>query len=212
MAYAPSALAHPARTFLFPPRSCMISTMGDGNAFADRDRLAGLLVAVGAGDRAAFAQLYRSSSAKLYGICLRMLGSEAEAQEVLQEAYVTIWRRASAFDPAKAGAITWLAVLARNKAIDRLRLRRPSSEPIEAAERIADESPSALDLLEAAGDRERLFRCLDELEDRQRLAIRAAFLEGATYPDLSRRHEVPLGTMKSWIRRGLIRLRGCLER
>ncbi|MBV8686437.1 MAG: sigma-70 family RNA polymerase sigma factor [Alphaproteobacteria bacterium] len=174
--------------------------------------LAGLLHAVAGGDRAALADLYARTSAKLYGICLRLLGSEAEADEVLQETYVAVWRRARSYDAAKASAVTWLAVVARNKAIDRLRVRRPASAPIEAATEIADETPSAIDLLEAAEDRERLAACLDELEEKQRGLIRTAFLDGASYPELAEREAVPLGTMKSWIRRSLMRLRGCLER
>jgi RNA polymerase sigma factor (sigma-70 family) len=175
--------------------------------------LSGTLGAVARGDAPAMADLYARTSAKLYGICLHILGSEAEAEEVLQETYVTVWRKAGAFDAAKASAITWLAVLARNKAIDRLRVRRPSAaEDLDAASTVADDGPSALDVLEDEQERERLSACLDELEDRQGQAIRAAFVDGATYSELAEREGVPLGTMKSWIRRSLLRLRGCLER
>jgi RNA polymerase sigma-70 factor (ECF subfamily) len=174
--------------------------------------LVALLGAVSLGDRAAFADLYRRTSAKLYGICLRLLRSEPEAQDFLQEVYVLVWQKAERFDAARASAITWLATLARNKAIDRLRRRPVTSEGIEAAADVEDERPSAFDLLGQAQDAARLGRCLDELEERTRAAIRAAFLDGATYPELAEREQVPLGTMKSWIRRGLLRLRGCLER
>jgi RNA polymerase sigma factor (sigma-70 family) len=207
--------ADPARLF-FPScaRSGIGSDMNQGSGIGAAEeslQLARLLAAIARSERDALAQLYVRTSAKLYGICLRILGSEAEAQEVLQEAYVTVWSRAETFDPGRAGAIAWLAVLARNKAIDRLRLRRVPTERIEAADAIADQSPSALDLLEEAEDRERLARCIDDLEEKQREAIRAAFLEGASYPELSEREGVPLGTMKSWIRRALISLRTCLE-
>jgi len=176
-------------------------------------KLVGTLGAVARGDTAAMADLYARTSTKLFGICIRVLGSEAEAEEVLQETYVAVWRKAAAFDPGRASPITWLAVLARNKAIDRLRVRRPGpSVDLEAAADIADVRPSAFELLENAQERHRLSACLDELEDRQAEAIRSAFLDGATYPDLAGREGVPLGTMKSWIRRGLLRLRGCLER
>ncbi len=176
-------------------------------------RLAATLHAVADGSEAAMADLYDRTSAKLYGICLRILGSEAEAEEALQETYVTVWRKAALFDQGKAGVITWLAVLARNKAIDRLRQRRPEAPAgLDAAADIADSGASALDLLEDAQERHRLSACIEELEPRTGDAIRAAFLDGATYPDLAAREGVPLGTMKSWIRRGLLRLRGCLER
>ena len=172
------------------------------------DELAALIGAVAAGDRAAFRAVYERTSAKLYGICLRLLGSEAEAEDVLQEAYVTVWRNARRFDSAKASAITWLAVIARNKAIDRLRRRRPVADGLEAAAEVPDEGA----VIEQKDDARRLAHCLDELDERARAMIRAAFLDGASYPELAEREGVPLGTMKSWIRRGLMRLKGCLER
>jgi RNA polymerase sigma-70 factor (ECF subfamily) len=141
--------------------------------------LAQLLRRVADKDSSALKTLYERTSSKLYGICLRLLGDEAEAQDMLQEVYVIVWRKAALFDPAKAGVITWTATLARNKAIDRLRRRRGPDE---------------------------------ELDERARTLIRSAFFDGASYPELAAREAVPLPTMKSWIRRGLLRLRGCLER
>ncbi|HKU92615.1 MAG TPA: sigma-70 family RNA polymerase sigma factor [Sphingomicrobium sp.] len=175
------------------------------------DELAAVMGSVAGGDRGAFRILYQRTSAKLYGICLRLLGSEAEAQEVLQDAFVTVWRSAAQFDPAKASAITWLSVVARNKAIDRLRQRRPAGEDIDAAAEVPDDSPLATAVIEQEDDARRLAHCLEQLEDRSRAMIRAAFFDGASYPELAEREGVPLGTMKSWIRRGLLRLRGCLE-
>jgi RNA polymerase sigma factor (sigma-70 family) len=175
------------------------------------DELAALIGAVAAGDRTAFRAVYERTSAKLYGICLRLLGTEAEAQDVLQEAYVTVWRNAARFDSAKASAITWLGVIARNKAIDRLRRRRPEADELDAAADIADDRPLATAVIEQKDDARRLAHCLDQLDERARGMIRAAFLDGASYPELAEREGVPLGTMKSWIRRGLTRLKGCLE-
>ena len=171
-----------------------------------------LMRSVASGNRGALAELYRRTSAKLFGICVRVLGSEAEAEDVLQEVYLIVWNKADRFDPAKASPITWLAVLARNKAIDRLRVRKLPTDPIESAGEVGDDRPSALDVLETVQEQQRLAGCLDELEEQQRAMIRAAFLDGATYPELAEREGVPLGTMKSWIRRGLLRLRGCLQR
>ena len=174
--------------------------------------LVDLLAAVARGDRPALATLYARTSAKMYGICLRLMGSEQDAQDVLQDTYLTVWRNAARFDSAKASPITWLAAVTRNKAIDRLRQRRGATEPIEGIAELADDGPSAFDLIERDEDRQRLTQCLEQLDERARSMIRSAFFTGATYPELAAREGVPLGTMKSWIRRGLISLRGCLER
>jgi RNA polymerase sigma-70 factor (ECF subfamily) len=170
-----------------------------------------LLHAVAAGDASALASLYELTSGKLYGVCARLLGNNGEAEEVLQDVFVTVWQKASRYDEAKAGPITWLAVMARNKAIDRLRVRRVSTEQIESARDVPDGEALAYELIEQEEEKRRLNGCLDELEDKQRNFIRAAFLDGATYPELASSAAVPLATMKSWIRRGLLRLRGCLE-
>lgn len=176
--------------------------------------LAARLQAVGRGDRAALAEVYNLTSAKLMGVCLRILGERSEAEDVLQETYIAVWRKAGTYDPAKAGAISWLVAVARNKALDRIRTGkvRRASAPLDDAGEIADPSRSALSEIESADDRRALFGCLEELEEDQKWSIRTAFLDGVTYEELAERRGVPLGTMKSWIRRGLIKLRGCLER
>lgn len=173
--------------------------------------LAQLLRLVAKGDSASLKALYERTSAKLYGICLRFLHDEADAQDVLQDIYIVVWRKAAMFDETRATAITWLATIARNRAIDRLRTQRAPPENLDAASEVADESPSSFDVLEQTEDVLRLRRCLDTLEGRSREMIRSAFLQGASYPQLAEREGVPLPTMKSWIRRGLQRLRGCLE-
>ncbi|HET7268285.1 MAG TPA: sigma-70 family RNA polymerase sigma factor [Oleiagrimonas sp.] len=175
----------------------------------DRDALAGLLHAVGEGDRQAFAELYRHTSGKLYGVCLRVLHSRDEADEILQEAYITVWRRAASFDAGRASPMTWLVTVTRNKAIDRLRKHRETltDEPIEQA----SDDPTPPADAQLSQERQRLQRCLDQLDAPQRHAVREAFFSGATYMQLAARQNVPLGTMKSWIRRSLIRLRTCLE-
>ena len=184
------------------------------NRAFDRDQLADFIARVAQGDRAALGHVYRLTSAKLFGVCLRILNDRAEAEDVLQETYLTVWRRAGGFDPARASPITWLVTIARNKAIDRLRAggARRGADPIEAAAEVGDPAPSALDAVERTDDRRRLERCLGELDAPQARAIRGAFLDGLTYEELAARMDVPLGTMKSWIRRSLLKLRGCLER
>ena len=176
-----------------------------------RAELVHLLERVARHDQTSLKSLYERTSAKLYGICVRLLKDEAEAQDVLQEVYLAIWRKASSFDSSRAGAITWMATIARNRAIDRLRARHAPGEELESATELPDDSPSSFDVLETAQDVSRLRRCLEELESRASQMIRAAFFDGATYPQLAEREGVPLPTMKSWIRRGLLSLRGCLE-
>ena len=180
----------------------------------DRADLARALGDVRNGDRSAFAEVYKSTSAKLFGVCLRILGNRSEAEEALQETYLNVWRKAEAFDPRRSSPITWLAAVARNKAIDRLRARGSRVvEPLDGeAYAVADPAASSSEALEASEERRLLSRCIEELEARQSSAIRNAFFGGATYSDLAAREGVPLGTMKSWIRRGLLHLKDCLQR
>jgi RNA polymerase sigma-70 factor (ECF subfamily) len=179
---------------------------------AARARLTEMLVRTGDEDRAAFREVYRLTSAKLFGICLRICGERQAAEDVLHDVYLLVWRRAGGFEPGRASPISWLATIARNKAID---WRRASGSraaaPIEAAGELADTRPIATDTMLADEQLRRLHACLDGLEDRQRDAIRTAFFDGVTYSELAERIAVPLGTMKSWVRRGLMSLRGCLD-
>src|SRR5579872_1047721 len=111
---------------------------------AEQDELNRLLLQTGQGDQKAFAELYRRTSPKLFGICLRLLRDRNDAEEVLQEIYVTVWRRASSFDPTRAGAVPWLVALSRNKGIDRLRQRRRTQlEPEALSEEVEEEAPTA---------------------------------------------------------------------
>ncbi len=178
-----------------------------------RRRLSDALARAGRGSQSALSEVYEATSAKLFGICLRILRDRAEAEDALQEIYLNVWRKAGTFDPDRASPITWLATLARNRAIDRLRsLGARPSDPVELASAVADPSPDASALLETREAAGSLNRCMDELEAQRSDAIRTAFFGGATYGELAERASVPLGTMKSWIRRGLLQLRECLER
>lgn len=180
----------------------------------DRERLRHWLLATAAGDREAFEQLYHRTAAKLFGVCLRILHERGVAEEVLQDVYLTIWRKASQYDAERSSPITWLAMIARNRSIDHVRSGQlgRASVAIDFATELADDGPDAMTLAEGASDRLRLHNCLKELSPEQRCAIRVAFFEGATYEELARRSATPLGTLKSWIRRGLLKLRDCMQR
>jgi RNA polymerase sigma-70 factor (ECF subfamily) len=182
-------------------------------AAASQDPLAPLMPRIAQGDRAALRALYQATSAKLFGVCLRILSDREESEDVLQDVYLTVWRRADRFDPERASVTTWISAIARNRAIDRLRARGPLAlaDPAEELE-IADDAPGPEALLSASDAAGRLAACLGELDPRTRAVIRTAFFEGVTYEALARRMDAPLGTVKSWIRRGLARLKGCLER
>ena len=180
---------------------------------SDRERLRDVVLAVAGGDRAAFETLYRLTSAKLFGVCLRILGRRSDAEDVLQETYTTIWHKAGLYDPERASPITWLVMIARNKAIDRARADagEQHAAPIELAADMGDDAPQPAAAAEAQDSGRRLDHCLGQLEARQRTLIRTAFFDGATYESLAARSGAPLGSVKSWIRRGLIKLKACLE-
>jgi RNA polymerase sigma-70 factor (ECF subfamily) len=179
----------------------------------ERTPLDKLLEEIALGSRQAFEKLYRDSSPQLFAICLRIVSHRAEAEDVLQEVFATVWRKAAQYDVQRAGAMSWLAMIARNKAIDRIRSHPQArkSEPLELAEGIADPTASPQLDAQASADRERLDECLKRLDDRRRSLIRAAFFDGSTYEELAARVGSPLGSVKSWIRRGLMQLRECLE-
>ena len=171
------------------------------------------LCRVAQGDRTAFESLYRATSSRLLGVCLRILPDRAEAEDVLQEAYVAAWRKAPQFDPERAKAVTWLAAIARHRAIDRLRATPALAvqTPVDLIQMQVDPSPAPSALAEADSERARLDDCLRQLEPRRRQLIHTAFFDGATYEELAGRSGSPLGSVKSWIRRGLMQLRACLE-
>lgn len=170
--------------------------------------LAANLRSVGEGDRAAFAQVYRHTSRKLFGVCLRVLGDRSEAEDALQEVFIKVWQKASAFDSGRSSPVTWLATLARNTAIDgcRARTSRPCQPLTAEALAIRDPSASAPETLQAAEQSRLVASWIAQLDARQASAIRGAFFGGATYSELAAREGVPLGTMKSWVRRGLASL------
>jgi RNA polymerase sigma-70 factor (ECF subfamily) len=179
---------------------------------ARRARLVDALLKTGQGDRSAFETLYRATSAKLFGVCLRIFPDRFEAEEALQDAYLTIWNRASSFQPGRASPISWLVTVTRNRAIDRLRASgKATYVPVDEAAEIVDPAPRADAQLFAAGEDAQLTGCIDGLDGRDAHFIRSAFIGGSTYAQLAEAEGTPLATVKSRIRRALIKLRNCME-
>jgi RNA polymerase sigma factor (sigma-70 family) len=179
----------------------------------NRKLIIAALARISSGDRAALQTVYRLTSPKLFAVVLRILGERSEAEDVLQEIYLTVWQKAAAFDASRASPMSWLIAIARNRAIDRLRssARKRRTESIEAAVDIVDPAPGADRTLEESETNTKLHACLDTLAERERTALRAAFFDGNTYEELAARLSVPLATMKSTIRRAMIKLKTCLE-
>lgn len=186
---------------------------GYASAGAENGRLALVaeLAAIAARDEQALRRFFDLTCGKVFGLLLRTLGDHAAAEDVLQEVYLTVWLKASTFDETRASPITWLVTIARNRAIDRRRsmARQDSHVDLDGVD-IADVSTPPHSVLEGADRASRLQPCLATLDEVSREAIRSAFFDGLTYEQLAVRHGVPLGTMKSRIRRGLMRLRTCL--
>jgi len=176
------------------------------------DPLAALLAACGRRDRQAFTRLYRSSSAKLFGVALRILRREDLAEEVLQDCYVSIWNHAQDYHPGLSAPMTWMTSIVRNRCLDRLRKPRleVSDSEGEMIDQAISDDPGPLAELERSKDAEALARCLQALEARQRQAIALAFYDGLSHSELASHLRQPLGTVKTWVRRGLLRLKACL--
>lgn len=173
--------------------------------------LAQLLERVGNGDREAFAEVYSATAMKLFGIVSRILRRRELAEEVLQDVYLRIWERASDFDSARASPITWMATIARNRALDEIRRRQLNYVPVgEDILELPDPAKLASEQVELSEDLQRLEQCLGELDPDRRDAIRLAYLDGLSRNDLATRFSVPVGTVKTWLHRGLKQLKDCL--
>jgi RNA polymerase sigma-70 factor (ECF subfamily) len=187
---------------------------------ADREvqaeHLKRLLAACAGRDRAAFARLYGATSAKLFGVALRILRREDWAEEVLQDCYVNIWNHAANYSSGLSAPMTWMTSIVRNRCLDWL--RRPNLEtriedeenggnPVDA---IPSEDPGPLEELSRISEARVLADCLARLEGKQRQAVMLAFFEGLSHPELAAHLRQPLGTVKTWVRRALMQLKACL--
>jgi RNA polymerase sigma-70 factor (ECF subfamily) len=196
----------------------------DPQEWSEKSRdLSRLLARAGLGDRAAFASLYERTSAHLFGVVLRINRDRAQAEDVLQEVYVNVWRAAQSFDAAQSQPLTWLTSIARNRAIDSLRRKQaePQTQPASLAsdsdeerdvyDDLADNAPGPLALLSQASDARALSQCMQGLSPQQRQSVALAFYDGLSHAEVAEQMKEPLGTVKSWVRRALISLKTCLE-
>ena len=187
--------------------------------------LSRLLARAGVGDRAAFATLYERTSSHLFAVVLRINRDRAQAEDILQEVYVNVWRAAQSFDAAQSQPLTWLTSIARNRAIDSLRRvqTQPQFQTLGSAaggadaededvyDTVADAAPGPLDLLSRATDARAVTQCMDKLSALQRQSVALAFYQGLSHAEVAQQLRQPLGTVKSWVRRALLALKSCLE-
>jgi RNA polymerase sigma-70 factor (ECF subfamily) len=177
-------------------------------------RLMELLARTALADQSAFEQLYRATSSHLYGVALRILRESAAAEEVLQESFVNVWHHAGSYVAARSQPLTWLTSIVRNRCLDRLRkhdVETVSIDDEEHAMTIADRGPTPLELLLSGADARAVRQCVEALDAGQKQAIALAFYQGLSHSELARHLKQPLGTVKSWVRRGLERLKACLD-
>lgn len=191
--------------------------MSTSPARTDPQRLIRLLADVAAGQQSALEQLYQCTSAQLFGLALRILGKQEWAEDVLQETYLNIWRFAGDYQAGLSAPMTWMGTILRNRALDYLRRAKVEREDTHQeldetlAEILASDTPNPEQLLNSSQNAQALAHCLEDLEQKQRQAISLAYLKDMSHVELATLLAVPLGTVKSWIRRGLDKLRGCLE-
>lgn len=176
---------------------------------AELDRL---LARVARGDTAAFERLYDQVAGAVYGLIRRVVRDPAQSEEVAQEVLVEVWRTASRYDPARGGAMSWIMTMAHHRAVDRVRAEQAASDRAGRAARrdAAAAYDEVADEVETRLEQERVRRCLDALTRLQRESITLAYYEGYSYREVAELVDTPLGTVKTRMRDGLIRLRDCL--
>jgi RNA polymerase sigma-70 factor (ECF subfamily) len=177
-----------------------------------RDEIEALIAQTALGNQTAFSQLYDATSGKLFAVCLRVLTERAAAEDAMQETYVKVWKNAGRYQVTGHSPMTWLITIARNTAIDRLRARTVDHDVSDYSERLAAPGLSPEQSAIANSEAKRITQCLDELDTDRRAAISGAYLQGKSYQDLSDQFDVPLNTMRTWLRRSLIALRECMAR
>jgi RNA polymerase sigma-70 factor (ECF subfamily) len=171
----------------------------------------GMIARMAMGDRAALSALYAATSAKLFGIALRVLDDRAEAEDALQEIFVKVWHNADRYQVNGLSPMTWLITVARNHAIDRLRARRATqTAPMDEVAEFVAEDDTPEEAAVASSMRRQIGDCLRALPADRADAVRRCYLGGASYQDLATLYDVPLNTIRTWLRRSLLKLRECL--
>lgn len=170
-----------------------------------------LLAAVAKGDEVAFERLYTATRAKLFGVVLRILRRQDLAEEVIQEVYVKIWNSAGQFNPGVASPITWMASIARNRAIDVVRKKGETSiEEEPSAMEVAADTPDPLARREMTEELRRLLECVGQLEPERQKLVLLAYYNGWSREQLATKFEKPVNTVKTWLRRSMLDIRACL--
>lgn len=173
--------------------------------------LSALLASVARRDEAAFERLYEATSAKLYGVVLRILKRQDLAEEVIQDAYIKIWNSAGQFNPGLSSPITWMASIARNRAIDIVRKRSEISiEEEPAAMDVASDMPDPLARKDMTEELQRVLDCVGRLEPQRQRLVLLAYYNGWSREQLSKKFDTPLNTVKTWLRRSMVEIRECL--
>ncbi len=186
---------------------------GQGTVSDSEADIDDLLRAVAAADRAAFRRIYRLASAKLFGIALRICRDRGVAEEAVQDTFLDIWRTAGKFDPSRGSGMAWMSVIARNRAIDVLRRRgRETRGTVGDGEALLPHLPDPKAATDGGVAHMALAACLEELGQPARDMVLRAYYLGETREDLAARFDAPVNTIKTWLRRGLQSLKGCLDR
>ncbi|QLF71306.1 sigma-70 family RNA polymerase sigma factor [Peteryoungia desertarenae] len=177
----------------------------------DAQSIAHLLARVTLRDRTAFAAIYAGCAPKLFAVCLRILKDRQEAEEALQDVFVKIWQKAENFSGDGQSAMGWMTAIARYHCIDRLRARRQMGEDLDVASELPDLAPDPEQTAMIRSEGARIDTCLEELDPERAQAVRHAYVEGLSYQELADRFAVPLNTMRTWLRRSLLKLRECMD-